>query len=69
MSLDLTVQDVDEIWMEAEQHCSPVTSIDRLETIRTVPSQLGCDYIREIELCPGLELAIFHETYAEDLIF
>jgi len=69
MSFDLTAQDVDEIWMEAEQHCSPATSIDRLETIHTMPSQLGSGYIREIDLCPGLELAIFHETYAEDLTF
>ncbi|MCU0565698.1 MAG: AraC family transcriptional regulator [Oculatellaceae cyanobacterium Prado106] len=69
MSLDLTAQDVDAIWMEAEQHCPPATSSDRLETIRTVPSQLGRGYIREIELCPGLELAIFHETYAGDLVF
>ncbi|XPM52408.1 MAG: hypothetical protein EDM05_028955 [Leptolyngbya sp. IPPAS B-1204] len=34
MSLDLTAQEVDDIWMEAEQHCPPATSIDRLETIR-----------------------------------
>lgn len=67
MSLDLSAQDYDQIWVEAEQHCPPVTSSDRLETIRTVPSQLGRGYIREMELYPGLELAIFHETYAEDL--
>jgi AraC-like DNA-binding protein len=69
MSLDLTAQEVDAIWMEAEQHCSPVTSIDRLETMRTMPSQLGSGYYREIELCPGLELAIFNETYHKDLTF
>jgi AraC-like DNA-binding protein len=67
MSLDLTAQDVDAIWMEAEQQCPPATSIDRLETISTVPSRLGRGYVREMELCPGLELAIFHQTYAEDL--
>ncbi|NEQ20627.1 MAG: helix-turn-helix transcriptional regulator [Microcoleus sp. SIO2G3] len=69
MSLDLTTQDVDEIWMEAEQRCPPATSIDRLETIHTVPSQLGTGYNRDIELCPGLELSIFNETYHEDLTF
>jgi AraC-like DNA-binding protein len=69
MSLDLTAQDVDEIWLESEQHCLPATSIDRLETIRTVPSQLGYGYYREMELCPGLDLAIFHETYPKGLIF
>jgi len=63
MSLDLTAQEVDEIWMEAEQLCPPATSIDRLETIRTIPSQLGYGYYRDMELCPGLELSIFHETY------
>lgn len=67
MSLDLTIRDVDELWMEARQHCPSATLIDHLETIRTVPSQLGSGYSREMELCPGLELAIFHTTYAEDL--
>lgn len=67
MSLDLTAQDLDEIWMEAEQNCPPVTSIDRLETIRTIPSQLGYGYYREMELHPGIELAIFNETYTENL--
>ncbi len=69
MGFDLTAQEVDEIWMEAEQHCPPATSIDRLETIRTVPSRLGTGYKRDIELCPGLELSIFNETYHEDLTF
>ncbi len=69
MGLDLTVQEFDDIWMESEQQCLPITSIDRLETIRTVPSQLGHGYHREMELCPGLELAIFHETYPKGLTF
>jgi AraC-like DNA-binding protein len=63
MSLDLTAQEVDATWQEAEQHSPPATSIDRLETIHTVPSQLGHGYQREMELYPGLELSIFHETY------
>jgi AraC-like DNA-binding protein len=65
MSLDLTAQEVDVIWAEAEQHCPPATSIDRLETIRTMPSQLGRGYCREMELYPGLELCIFNETYSD----
>jgi AraC-like DNA-binding protein len=68
MSLDLTAQEVDEIWMEAEQQCPPVTSIDRLETICVVPTRLGRGYQREMELCPGLELEIFNVTY-NDLMF
>ena len=63
MSLDLTAQEVDEIWMEAEQQCPPVTSIDRLETIRSVPTSLGSGYLRKIELSPDLELCIYNETY------
>ncbi len=63
MSLDLSAQEVDEIWLEAEQQCPPVTSIDRLETICTMPSQLGSGYHREVKLYPGLELCIFNETY------
>lgn len=69
MSLNLTAQEVDAIWTEAEQYCPPATSIDRLETICTMPSQLGSGYRREIELCPGLELCIFNETYPKGLIY
>jgi len=63
MSLTLTTQEVDAIWQEAEQHSPPATSIDRLETICPVPSQLGSGYVRAIELCPGLDLGIFNQTY------
>ena len=69
MSLDLTAQEVDAICMEAEHHSPPVKSIDGLETIYTVPSQLGYGYHRKIELCHGLELEIFHETYHDDLVY
>lgn len=69
MGLNLTNQEVDAIWLQAEQYCPAATSIDRLETIRTVPSQLGHGYQREMELCPGLDLAIFHETYPKGLTF
>lgn len=69
MSLDLPAQEADAIWIEAAQHCPPATSIDRLETIHTMPSQLGRGYRRELELYPGLELAIFNENYHESLTF
>jgi AraC-like DNA-binding protein len=68
MSLDLTIQEINAIWTEAEQHCPPASSIDRLETIHSIPSLLGNGYRREMELYPGLELCIFHETY-HDLTF
>lgn len=67
MSLDPTAQEISELWMEAEQHCPPATSIDRLETIHSMPSALGHGYFREIELYPGLELRIFNETYNHNL--
>ncbi|MBE9180611.1 helix-turn-helix transcriptional regulator [Oculatella sp. LEGE 06141] len=63
MPLDLIAQEVDEIWTEAEQCCPSVTSIDRLETIYTMPPLLGSGYRREIELYPGLELCVFNEIY------
>jgi AraC-like DNA-binding protein len=63
MSLNLTAQEENEIWMEAEQHCPPVVSIDRLETIHSVPSFLGSGYLRKIELSPDLDLCIYNETY------
>lgn len=65
MGLDLTAQEIKEIWVEAEQQCSPVTSIDGLETIYSVPTLLGSGYRREIELYPGLELCIFNENYRD----
>ncbi|MCU0571105.1 MAG: hypothetical protein MUF49_31640 [Oculatellaceae cyanobacterium Prado106] len=65
MSLDLTFEQVEEIFDEAEHHCPPAISIDRLELIHPLPSQLGNGYSRSIELCPGLELSIFHETYQD----
>ena len=51
--------------MEAEQQCPPVTSIDRLETIYSVPTLVGSGYSRDIKLYPSLELCIFHETYRD----
>ncbi|MBE7385499.1 MAG: helix-turn-helix transcriptional regulator [Leptolyngbya sp. SIO1E4] len=69
MSLNLTAQEVDNIWAEAEQHCPPITSSDGLETICTTPLHLGSGYRREIELCPGLELTIFNETYPNSLTY
>lgn len=69
MSLDLTAQEADNIYAEAEQHWPPTLSSDGLESIYAMPSQMGCGYRREIELCSGLELAIFHETYPNGFIY
>lgn len=65
MSLDLTLEAFDEIWAEAEQQCAPVTTIDGLEMIYTVPASLGQGYNRAINLMPGFHLNIFHETFAD----
>jgi AraC-like DNA-binding protein len=63
MSLNLTAQEENEIWKEAEQQCPPVVSIDRLETIYSVPALLGSGYLRKIALSPDLDLCIYNETY------
>ncbi|NJR51917.1 MAG: hypothetical protein HC780_22410 [Leptolyngbyaceae cyanobacterium CSU_1_3] len=63
MSLDLTIEEMDDMFLEAEQQCPPATSIDRLETIYTMPPPLGSGYHRDMELHPGLELSIFNATY------
>ncbi|WP_052050967.1 hypothetical protein [Leptolyngbya sp. KIOST-1] len=34
-----------------------------------MPPQLGQGYHRDIGLCPGLELSIFHETYHTDFTY
>ncbi|MEM9092601.1 MAG: AraC family transcriptional regulator [Cyanobacteria bacterium P01_F01_bin.53] len=60
MSLDLTIQEVDEIYAEAEQHYPPATSVDHVEIIYPEPSKLGSGYHREMELCSGLELRIMN---------
>ena len=69
MSLDLTAREVDTLCAEAEQHCPPTTSPDGLETIYSLPSLIGHGYTREIELCSGLELSIFHQTLPDGLIY
>lgn len=58
MSLDLTTDEIDAIWSEAEQLRPPVMSGDRVETLYTQPPTLGQGYKREIQLCDGLELCI-----------
>ena len=63
MSLDLTVQEADELYAEAEQQCPPATSADHMEMIYPEPSKLGNGYNREMELCSGLELRIFDVAY------
>ncbi|MEA5451760.1 AraC family transcriptional regulator [Leptolyngbya sp. CCNP1308] len=62
MSLELTTREVEAIWTEAQQHRPSAVSIDRLETICTVPSQLGNGYHRYLELCPGLDLCLVNTT-------
>lgn len=69
MSLNLTPQLEAEIWEEADRHYPPVTSIDRLETIYTLPPLLGCGHQRVLELVPGLELCFFNDHYREDTTF
>ncbi len=65
MSLDLTLQESAALWAKAERQYAPVTSIDRLETICTVPPEMGSGYQREIEIQPGIELCIFNRTYRD----
>ena len=62
MSLDLTLQEADELYAEAEQHCPPATSADHMEIIYPEPFKLGSGYNREMELCSGLELCIMDVT-------
>ncbi|ESA35150.1 transcriptional family [Leptolyngbya sp. Heron Island J] len=62
MSLDLTIQEAEQLYAEAQQHCPPVTSVDQIEIIYPEPSKLGSGYNREMELCPGLELCIMDIT-------
>ena len=69
MSLDLTAAEFDDIHEEAQQQGPPVTSTDGLESIHTLPSQLGYGHYRAIELCSGSELTIFHETYPDGFIY
>ncbi|NJM98384.1 MAG: helix-turn-helix transcriptional regulator [Phormidesmis sp. RL_2_1] len=65
MSIDLNLADFAALWTEAEQQHAPVTSIDRLETIYTVPPKIGNGYQREMRLQPGIDLCIFNRTYRD----
>ncbi|MEM6432439.1 MAG: AraC family transcriptional regulator [Cyanobacteria bacterium P01_D01_bin.115] len=58
ISLELTTHEIDAIYVEAEQHCPPIMSSDRVETLYTQPPALGRGHTREIQLCAGLELRI-----------
>lgn len=58
MSLDLASHEIDAICAEAGRLCPPVMSSDQVETIYTVPPQLGSGHTHEIKLCSGLELSI-----------
>ncbi len=69
MFLELSASEFDTIQADANQHYPPVISSDGLETIHRLPSQIGDGYSRVIELCPGLELAIFHESYPNGLLY
>ncbi|MEO0767842.1 MAG: AraC family transcriptional regulator [Cyanobacteria bacterium J06649_4] len=70
MSFELTTQDIDDLWTEAEQRCPPAISSDGVETIYSLSVLPMCQgHCREIALCPGLELTIFHETYLDDFVY
>jgi AraC-like DNA-binding protein len=62
MSLELTAQAEEELWLETQHQCPPATSLDRVETIYTVPSALGYGTQRVTELYPGMELVIYNQT-------
>ena len=63
MTLDLTLKEAEILWAEALQQSPPVTSNDSLETIVTIPPQMGHGHIRAIDLQPGFELHIFKGTF------
>ena len=57
MGITLTSQQLDDLFDEAEQQ-PPQMSHQRLETIYSVPAEIGSGAIRSIELCEGLSLNI-----------
>lgn len=69
MSLALTAPEVDALHEETEQHRPPTISSDGLEAVYSLPSLLGHGYSREIELCPGLDLEIFHHTLSDEFVY
>jgi hypothetical protein len=62
MTLELTAQVEAELWQETEEQYPPVTSLDRVETVYTVPPLMGCGTERRSELYPDLELCIYNQT-------
>ncbi len=69
MSFALTAIEVDALHEETEQHRPPAISADGLEAVYSLPSLLGHGYSREVKLCPGLDLEIFHYTLSDDFVY
>ncbi|NEP58615.1 MAG: helix-turn-helix transcriptional regulator [Symploca sp. SIO2G7] len=65
MSLDLAWQEINDLWAETSQQPPLVTSIGQLETLYTLPPQMGNGYERVIKLQPGVELCIFDRIFRD----
>ena len=58
MGLDLTWQEANELWAEAEQQYPTTVSTDGLEMIQALLLQVGSGHNRIIELQPEMERII-----------
>ena len=63
MGIDLSWQEANALWAEAAHQSPPTTSIDGLEIIQPLPTQVGSGYNRIIELQLEMELHIFSDTF------
>jgi AraC-like DNA-binding protein len=66
MALTFSLSDWDELWQNAPQtYCADLV-LDDFETLCLIPTGLGRGYTRSMELCPGLSLELFDQTYHQD---
>ena len=63
MTLDLTLQEVKTLWQESLKQTPPRPLDDCVESIMTIPSQLGCGTIQSIDLQPNLDLHILNGVF------
>lgn len=68
MTLILTLTELLELYEQHAQSHTRNILIDEFETFSKLPECLGEGYQREIEIAPGIALAIFNNKYARDVV-
>jgi hypothetical protein len=63
MTLILNQSDWDELQQQAPKPHFPNLVLDDFEMLLGIPERLGCGYIRGMQVCPGVWLALFDKEF------